>query len=368
MIDQVRAKWPPDGLEYVRQCPVCGDDRREEELTGLEDRVFGAAPGKWTLQRCLNCRTAYLDPRPNQQTIGLAYQNYFTHIPSEPSQPATILAWLRRALANGYRNSVFGTHLQPSLTIGGVLGRMFPATVAAIRAEGRSLHRWANSGGRVLDVGCGNGRFLVVARQMGWHCYGVEIDSVAAAVSRNEGIDVLGGQVSDLDCAYDDYFDAVTLSHVIEHVHDPVDLLRQCRRVMKPGAHIWIETPNIESVGYAVYGRHWRGLEPPRHLTLFNTESIQLSLQRAGFERIRLLPPAPAVAGYTFTLSARTQAGQIAELESKALSAETRRQIGCLIRRADSVVRVSPDRAEFITVEAYRPHQATERSDFDRGR
>ena len=71
--------WPDNELELLKYCPVCGSRERELLHTGLRDRVFGVAPGDWTLHRCLECQSAYLDPRPTLATIGQAYTNYYTH-------------------------------------------------------------------------------------------------------------------------------------------------------------------------------------------------------------------------------------------------------------------------------------------------
>ena len=341
----------------MRECPVCGDVRREEELCGLEDRVFGAAPGKWTLQRCLNCRSAYLDPRPDRLTIGLAYNNYYTHVAPSTFKPGSAVEWIRNSVGNAYRNRLLGTRLRPSFGLAWIIAPLLPAAARRIQMEGRGLSGLQACERRVLDVGCGNGEFLTVARQMGWRCYGVEIDSNAADIARRHGFEIVGAQLSDLGPEHDGRFDAVTLSHVIEHVHDPNDTLRRCWRVLKPGAYIWIQTPNLDSVGYEIYGRFWRGLEPPRHLTIFNPASLHISLESAGFERIRILPTPPRlIARYTFTQSARMQAGQIAAINSEPFPWQVRRHIRSCVYKAATIVRNNPERSEFITIEGYRPN------------
>src|SRR5690349_11892335 len=74
-----RTSWPEDGLEQLGHCPVCGSSARELVHCGLRDRVSFSAPGQWNLFRCAVCGSGYLDPRPNAETIGLAYANYYTH-------------------------------------------------------------------------------------------------------------------------------------------------------------------------------------------------------------------------------------------------------------------------------------------------
>jgi predicted SAM-dependent methyltransferase len=81
----------------------------------------------------------------------------------------------------------------------------------------------------------------------------------------------------------DKRFDAVTMSHVIEHLHDPLRTLRECRRILKPGGRLSIVTPNIESRGHRRYRRNWMHLDPPRHLHLFGPAALRVLVERAGF-------------------------------------------------------------------------------------
>jgi 2-polyprenyl-3-methyl-5-hydroxy-6-metoxy-1,4-benzoquinol methylase len=349
-LQELEQAWP-GGLEQVPQCPVCGELRREGELSSLRDASFGAAPGAWSLQRCLGCRALYLDPRPDATSIHLAYRNYFTHV-SVRTEARVGLAWLKHAMANGYRNRLFGTTLTPSLAIGGFLTPLFPATADHIRREDRGIGHSKDSRGRILDVGCGNGHFLGVVRRLGWLGYGVEIDTIAAAAARGRGCEILGSQLGDLSHSYDQFFDVITLSHVIEHLHDPVSALRHCRRLLKQGGYVWIETPNTDSVGYEIYGGYWRGLEPPRHLVLFNSRSLRSCLQRAGFERIRILPPRDA-GERLFTLSAAMQLGRIAERDRSPLPRDAREHARTAAATARSTVLQDPERSEFVAAIAH---------------
>ncbi|WP_157651291.1 class I SAM-dependent methyltransferase [Dechloromonas denitrificans] len=138
---------------------------------------------------------------------------------------------------------------------------------------------------RLLDVGCGNGEFMEFARQAGWLVQGVDIDVAAVTIAKAKGLDVIAGGIEQF-AGQTACFDRITLSHVVEHVFDPMGLLRDCFRLLKPGGVLWVDTPNMGSAGLRVFGEYWRGLEPPRHLMLFSRASLIDSLIKIGFGEI----------------------------------------------------------------------------------
>jgi 2-polyprenyl-3-methyl-5-hydroxy-6-metoxy-1,4-benzoquinol methylase len=192
---------------------------------------------------------------------------------------------LRRRLVNGYTNWRFSTEETPASSVGiFVLWAAWPFKIG-LDQQYRHLPRLPGGGGAVLDFGCGGGSFLRIAQSCGWNVTGVDPDPKAVANCRSQGLNVLQGGVEQFD-GKDGLFDVITMSHVIEHVHDPVGVMKVCHRLLKPGGRLWLETPNVDSLGHRHYTRNWIGFDPPRHLMLFNPTSMRKALIAAGFTHI----------------------------------------------------------------------------------
>lgn len=284
---QFAPSWPNEGLEFVGQCPVCGSRARRILHRELCDSIFFCAPGLWTLHECTDCRTAYLDPRPSRETISLAYRAYYTHNVNIPPEGSSTLGHLKMLTRNGYLNIKWSMQRRPASLFLGLLaaGFLFKFSRTTDQEEMRALPRHGRQG-RLLDVGCGNGSFIARAREAGWVTMGLDFDPAAVDAARQSGLDVREGGI-ELLANESEVFDAITLSHIIEHVYEPSKLLSDCYRLLRPGGYFWIETPNIRSFGHTIFGRNWRGLEPPRHLTLLNIKVLRKMLEDAGFKHIR---------------------------------------------------------------------------------
>jgi len=283
--------WPQEGLEAVKECPICGSDSRTRLYEGLTDRVFFCAPGQWTLYQCKGCGSAYLDPRPTPETIHISYEQYFTHNSVADFDSFDTAKKVRRILANGYRNWRYGTKEKPASIFGVIAALFMPAGRAVIDASMRHLPK-PKPGQRLLDIGCGNGSFLIRAKSAGWDTAGLDFDRKAVEAARQKGLDVRHGSIETL-IESQDRFDAITIAHLIEHVHNPGELLKACYQLLKPGGFIWLETPNLNAQGHQLYGENWRGLETPRHLVLFTHDSIKTALEQSGFTGIEWQPYRP---------------------------------------------------------------------------
>jgi len=282
-------QWPADGLETVDFCPVCASPSRTLLYDGMRDVVFRTAPGEWKLYRCQGCQSCFLDPRPNVATIGLAYATYYTHAVNDQPIVRRIGAFrtVLHDLINGYLNHRYGTERVPANRAGRWLLPFLLPLRAVADVEFRHLPKPASPAHRVFDIGCGDGGFLARATGIGWVASGIDPDPKAVANCKSRGIDVALGGVDSLSSIEGSSYDYITASHVLEHVHDPGKMLNEAFRLLRPGGILWLDTPNIQSLGHKRYRRFWRDLDAPRHLVLFNRTSLLQLLRRSGFTCIR---------------------------------------------------------------------------------
>lgn len=256
------------------------------------------------MRRC-TCGAGFLDPRPADHEVGRLYATYYTHEPPSPNVAPTGIGMLLRRLRDGYANAQLGHDRESGLRAGALLGRGIPPVGALMERPLRSLPP-----GRVLDVGCGSGLFVGEANAAGFDARGIDLDEQAVAVARAAGLPVDTARLEEVAEQEPGSYDAVTMSHVIEHVTDPVAFLGAARTVLRAGGLIWIATPNLGGVGHRRFGREWRGLEPPRHMVVFDRPSIELALETAGFADVRWLRPTP-VHHHIHAISANGAAGRV---------------------------------------------------------
>lgn len=280
----VSAERPSIRTMPAPACPVCTDPGALLH-ENLVDPLFDAG-GRWSVRICTapDCGTAWLDPRPIAADLGLAYATYYTHpevvgTPAPPRWDDRLFGWLRAGyLASRYRHRR-GEYGIVRRWLGQLL-RLHPDLAA--RVDLQAFHLEPVRGGRFLEIGCGSGDHLAAMREFGWDVEGVDPDPGAVATAQRRGLPVRRGTVTEQGFARAS-FDAIGLCHVIEHVDDPVDLLRTCRELLTPGGRLVLVTPNIASFGHAHYGRHWLALDPPRHLRLYTGASLRATVRAAGF-------------------------------------------------------------------------------------
>ena len=262
----------------VKTCPLCGS-ASSILYTDLTDRWFDA-PGLWNLARCGDpaCGALSLDPPPSSDELSDSYNNYYTHLASDEPE----VRRLGDSATAGFLARKMGYSIQLSrrAVVLGALVACCPKRRELAMAAAMYLD--FVPGGIVLDVGCGSGAHMKRLGLLGWRVEGVEPDIKAAEAARSRGLLVHHGDMlsAKLDTAA---YDAAYLTHVLEHLARPIDHLRQVRRVLRRGAQITTITPNAGSLGHLIFGRRWRGLEPPRHLHIFTQRSLLCLLSSAGF-------------------------------------------------------------------------------------
>lgn len=140
-----------------------------------------------------------------------------------------------------------------------------------------------------LDVGCSSGALLGVAVSQGLTVWGVEPAAAAAESAQKAGFNVVAGFLH--DAAYpDNQFDIITLFEIVEHLRDPVSMLKECRRILKPGGILAINTPNAASWTARFMGARWEGfslLGLGGHASFFSPRSMQTLASVCGLRVVR---------------------------------------------------------------------------------
>ena len=289
------------------KCPLCGS-RTDSLHPNLHDDLFGSI-GVWHLHRCsdIDCGMGSLQPPPTSAEIIAAYESYHTHAPdrgpdSEPAGSADTgpMSFLTRVWGGArerYQSRRFGYTAKPLPPITAAVATalswlipLLPGHRADFEAAAFYLHApqtlLANSAStgakpRLLEVGCGSGKILSRMQSFGWEVTGTDFDDNAVNAARSRNLDVRSGTLAAQNFAPES-FDAIVLKHVIEHLPEPVAELALCNRLLKPGGKLIVLTPNLAGRGHALWQRHWRGLEPPRHLQIFTPQSLKTALNGGG--------------------------------------------------------------------------------------
>jgi SAM-dependent methyltransferase len=279
----------PCRTEAVGTCPLCASAHRHDVAEGI-DWLYGL-PGRFPIVQCDECGLGYLAERPVAEELPRYYPDdqYYAYHGRERHALFSRSDFLARAWyfvkksvlahSHGYR------HLGGNRLIARVLSLPL---LGAVRAKatfdlGVLLHPFVE-GGSLLEVGCGAGSYLDLMRVLGWNrVVGVDFSAKAVeAAKANLGLEAYCGELASVHLE-PDTFDAASLSHTLEHVLDPIQLLSEVRRVLKPGGRLAIVVPNLASLCSQIYGRAWIGLDPPRHLIDFTKASLRLTLEEAGF-------------------------------------------------------------------------------------
>jgi SAM-dependent methyltransferase len=238
-------------------CALCGSTAGTPFARGF-DFEYLTTRTEFTFWRC-DCGGAFLNPRPAPEALGRVYpSNYYSYDFEKKLGPAVM------------RFKAF-----------------------AERAKVRAYEPYLTSGARVLDVGCGDGHVLKQIREAvprPLELEGLEFSEHAIQAAESAGFRVYRGRIEEAPLPSDS-FDLIIMNQLIEHVREPREVLEVIARALKPGGHVFIETPNIDSIDARLFRRrYWGGYHLPRHFHLFDTRSLARLVEKAKLERVQHRP------------------------------------------------------------------------------
>jgi SAM-dependent methyltransferase len=144
------------------------------------------------------------------------------------------------------------------------------------------------TGGALLDIGCSSGAFLRALKGPAWQLHGVDTSAEEARKARTStGAEVFAGDP--LEAPYQpESFDVITCFHTLEHVYEPLELLRKIFTWLRPGGILYLILPNIDSWEACIFGSYWYGLELPRHLFHFSPSSLERAIEAVHLRTVKL--------------------------------------------------------------------------------
>ncbi len=166
--------------------------------------------------------------------------------------------------------------------------RNFISAVTAKR-YGELLNKFEKyrSTNNLIDVGCGDGLFLVEAKKRNWNVFGTEFTKEAMEVCSEKGIRMTSSPLAPENYP-PDFFDIITSFEVIEHINDPVSEILSFYQILRKGGLVYITTPNFDSVSRNIVGPRWNVIEYPEHLSYYTRRTLNKLLNKRNFHKVEI--------------------------------------------------------------------------------
>jgi SAM-dependent methyltransferase len=270
-------------LEHVN-CGVCGSENYKP-LFEAADYIYGNK-GVWPVAQCERCGVVYMNPRIPPEQIGAYYPtNYYTNNKSGSKSWWGIKDGIGNMVLQrkyGYSCAEVG-HSTPNL-LAQLLYPLFS------QWAGFSKYVTKVAGGRILDVGCGNGHTLSVYKGLGWHTFGNELGEDSARLAKQAGHEIFLGELRAAEYP-NSFFDAVTMWDALEHIHDPLSTLCEIRRILKPDGRLYISVPNFGSWYARKFRDKWFMFTAPLHYYHYTDRTLTDLLHRAQLKDVQISYP-----------------------------------------------------------------------------
>ncbi len=241
---------------HYSNCPVCQTGSVRSVLAAADNTVSHKIFDIW---ECSACNARFTQDVPEQDAIGVYYaaESYISH--SDTKQ--------------GFINKAY--HTVRKRTLASKLGLVQKET--------------GKKQGNILDIGCGTGAFLHTMKEAGWNVTGLEPDETARAkATALYQVEPLPSP--ELFNLKPRSFDAITMWHVLEHVHQLHEYIGQLKNLLAEKGRIFIAVPNYTSRDAQSYKANWAAYDVPRHLYHFSPQSMKVLMKLHGLDVIKMKP------------------------------------------------------------------------------
>lgn len=241
---------------HYSSCPVCSSNNIQEQLSAKD---YTVSQKQFAICQCSACTVRFTQDVPSQEAIGAYYasENYISHSDTKKGIINNLYHLVRKRTLNSKRRLIVKeTSLQT---------------------------------GSVLDIGCGTGAFLNTMKEAGWNITGLEPDAAA----RNKAAELYHIQPQEPERLFElpvASFNAVSMWHVLEHVHELHAYIKQIATLLASNGRVFIAVPNYTSKDAEIYGPYWAAYDVPRHLYHFSPASIENLLAQHGLKLLKVKP------------------------------------------------------------------------------
>lgn len=263
-------------MHTYSHCPVC---KSEDFAEVIKAKDYTVSQETFSIYHCSNCQHRFTNPVPGATEIGPYYKSeaYISHTNTSKGLINRLYQMVRRITLRSKRKLV-------------------------VRASGKSQ-------GALLDIGSGAGAFLAEMQSANWKVVGLEPDEDARKVAQAD-FNVQARPAEEFYELEEGKYDAITMWHVLEHVHELDAYMEKIHKLLRPGGTFLIAVPNYNSLDADRYKSEWAAYDVPRHLYHFCPDSMKFLLKRTGFklERLKLMP---YDSFYVSMLSERNRGGSL---------------------------------------------------------
>lgn len=241
---------------HYTHCPVCGSADFKEIFLVKDHTVSGES---FLVIECNICSLRLTQDAPDASSVGSYYksEDYISHTDTSKGLINRLYRWVRKRTLRNKRKLI--------------------ERLTGVKA------------GQLLDVGSGTGAFVKEMNQNGWQVTGLEPDEGARGVAKK----LNNAELKDITEFYSlppNSFDAITLWHVLEHVHELSSYVLQLRKLLKENGKLLIAVPNYTSKDAAIYKENWAAYDVPRHLYHFSPRSMQVLMEKQGLKILQYKP------------------------------------------------------------------------------
>jgi len=233
-------------------------------LSGVTDTRFGIG-GSHDVLRCAACELEQTHPIPSPTKLKALYESHYNFGGERETTYTRIREWF-------HFSPVYGLWL------------LLDGDISFHRPKGE---------GRLLDIGCNEGRGLKVYSKNGFQAEGLELNERAARVAREKGFTVHTCSLQEFQPSR--LYDVVVLSNVLEHSLNPMEMLADVRRILKDDGQVWISCPNSKSWQRRLFGRDWANWHVPFHIVHFSALTLKSVLLESGFTKVEVGQITPAL-------------------------------------------------------------------------